>query len=170
MDETSLNPEQRVLRYLNGKRGIEQRRLGSGTDGEVFIVTGYTAVKVLYDEHRYLNELMAYRRLAEEGIEKIGQFVIPRLLGNHDRMHIIEMTVVRPPYLIDFGKSSVDTGQGWSNSAMAEWWEKIEDRFENDAPIASQIFTQLRRKAGIYHWDLNPQNLNFGPLSKNPSE
>lgn len=100
-------------------------------------------------------------------MDRIGQFEIPVFHACDTRLLIIEMSVVRPPYLIDFGKATVDDDQGWSGEQMSMWWDKVNDVFEHDAAIASSIFTQLRDKAGVYQWDLNPANLNFGPLSKN---
>lgn len=100
-------------------------------------------------------------------MDRIGRFVIPRLHNADTALLIIEMSVVRPPFLIDFGKATVDDDQGWTPDLIATWWEKVNDVFEKDAPIASSIFTQLRDKAGVYQWDLNPANLNFGPISEN---
>jgi hypothetical protein len=168
MDQLPTSPEERVRRYLSGKRNIEQRRLGSGTDGDVFIVTGpQAAIKVHFDEHRFFRELVAYERLAELGIDQIGAFVIPKFHNADTKLLIIEMSVVRPPFLIDFGKATVDDDQGWPKEQMQMWWDRVNEVFDQDASIASSVFTQLRDKTGIYQWDLNPANLNFGPLSKN---
>lgn len=100
-------------------------------------------------------------------MDHIGQFAIPVFHGCDPRLLIIEMGVVRPPFLIDFGKATVDDDQGWSREQMDMWWAQVNEHFEKDASIASSIFTQLRDKTGIYQWDLRPSNLNFGPLSKN---
>lgn len=168
MDSIPSDPEKRVRLYLNDQRRIEERRLGSGTDGEVFIVSGpQAAIKVHYDEHRFHRELAAYHRLSKIRLGQIGRFVIPTFHAADTRLLIIEMSVVRPPYLIDFGKATVDDDQGWTDEQMSMWWDKVNDVFENDASVASSIFTQLRDKAGIYQWDLSPTNLHFGPLSKN---
>jgi len=159
-----------VLAYLSGERQIEERRLGSGTDGEVYIVNGPSAVKVHYDRHRFLNELHAYQVLSRIGLEHIGEFRIPVFRQYDDQLLIIEMSVVKPPYLIDFGKATIGKGQDWSDEHMAYWWEQVEDKFENDFAVASQIFEQLVRRTNIYQWDLNPSNLNFGPISNNDEE
>ncbi len=56
-------------------------------------------------------------------MDRIGRFVIPRLHKADPGLLIIEMSVVRPPFLIDFGKATVDDNQGWAPDLMSMWWE-----------------------------------------------
>jgi hypothetical protein len=155
------DPKARALLYLDGKRRIENE-LGSGTDGTVYGVSGPSVVKVHKDRHRFNNELKAYLRLREQNVNSVGMFHIPELRNYDPEQLIIEISTVRPPYLIDFGKSHIDHTPDYDDEAWDMWRERLGQVFGDNAGVASQIFHQMVRKHGIYHLDLNPYNLNFG--------
>ena len=161
MPDCLPDPRDRALAYLGGERRIDNE-LGSGTDGTVYSVSGPSVVKVHKDLHRFNNELNAYLRLRKHNVNSVGMFHIPELRSHDTRHLIIEISVVKPPYLIDFGKSHLDEVPDYDDEAWTMWWERVEQVFGDNTAVASQIFYQMVRKYGIYHLDLNPYNLNFG--------
>ena len=83
--------------------------LGYGNDGAVWETNENTAIKVLMRQDSYDRELAAYIRLQERKVISIGNYSIPELLGFDDTRLVIEMSVVSPPFVIDFAKSNVNT-------------------------------------------------------------
>ncbi|TWT39743.1 hypothetical protein [Blastopirellula retiformator] len=98
-----------TIQSYSALRGIKiENRLGHGTDGSVFQTNVLSAVKVFQRERQFRNELGCYQRLAETGCFRISIFAIPELQYYHESLRVIEMSVVRPPYLPDFGKCYLD--------------------------------------------------------------
>jgi len=79
--------------------------LGFGQDGAVWKSSRATAIKAIERERNYHNERDAYRRLKQQNVAKIGIFDVPQLVGFDDELWIVEMGIVSPPFLLDFGKA-----------------------------------------------------------------
>jgi len=77
-------------------------RLGEGKDGEVFQTNRFTGVKFLHDLEYYNREIRAYRVLAEIEVQEISGHKCPRLVFADDTFLAIEMTIVQPPFIVDF--------------------------------------------------------------------
>ncbi|MEQ8846819.1 hypothetical protein [Botrimarina sp.] len=77
---------------------------------------------------------------------------------------MLEITLVSPPYVIDFGKSYLDHPPEHSPETLAEheadqielWGEKIGE--------VNAILWRLERM-GIYYTDATPRNISFPPDS-----
>ena len=93
---------------LIGTRLRREAKLGHGTDGAVWATTRKTAIKALSLQATYQREVAAYERLAERKISKLHGLNVPELLGYDEELLVIEMTIVQPPFLLDFGKAYVD--------------------------------------------------------------
>lgn len=83
-------------------------QLGFGTDGTVFETDRETAVKLFERDRNYRHELQSYQRLVEKQMTNLCGFSVPALINHSDALMAIEMTIVTAPYLIDFGKVSID--------------------------------------------------------------
>lgn len=68
-----------------------------------------TAVKAFYREKNYRNERNCYERLANLMIEEVSIFTIPKMVGCHEYLLTIEIGIVSPPRILDFGKAYLDT-------------------------------------------------------------
>ena len=82
--------------------------LGYGTDGNVYPTNRNSAVKALKLEKTYLCERNCYQRLAERGVERIEGLSVPRLIDFDDGLLVVEIEIVQPPYVLDFGKAYLD--------------------------------------------------------------
>lgn len=82
--------------------------LGYGSDGTVWKTSRHTAVKALYDARRFELELDCYLRLKNANIHHIGLFDVPFLEDFERELLVIEISIVQPPYLLDFGKVYLD--------------------------------------------------------------
>src|SRR2546423_7425129 len=79
--------------------------LGQGKDGSVWQTDCPSAVKIHLQAELYTREVQAYIRLAERDIAAIAGFNIPKLIGADDDLLAIEMSIVFPPYLLDFASA-----------------------------------------------------------------
>lgn len=132
--------------------------LGWGQDGAVWRTDAKTAIKVFLRETNYHRELSCYYRLAEHNIREIDGFEIPIFLNSDDHRMVIEMGIVRAPYILDFGKAYLDEEPPYGLDALNESRELWED---DQWPVVESILWQLR-KIGIYYTDPNPRNIDFG--------
>ena len=134
--------------------------LGDGNDGAVWESSRNSAVKVLERPDSYQREKQAYLRLQEREIDSIYGFAIPKLVAFDDTRQVIEMTMVFPPFLIDFGKAYVDHPPDFSEEVMEEWTADMEEIFEDRWEIVRTLLSRLRGM-GIYYFDARPANIRF---------
>ena len=149
--------------YANsrGIRLIGKDMLGYGSDG--WHSSRRTAVKAVYREKNFSQELECYRRLKAAGVRKVGALDVPFLEDFDEDRRIIEISIVQPPYLLDFGKVYLDQApthlydEQMMANAHAEWNERFGKRW-------SEVRHAMRmlEKQGIYYYDPRPGNVCFG--------
>ena len=153
--------KRRLQLYTNNRELTIVAPLGHGQDGNVWQSDRNTAVKVLFREDSYFNELICYERLAERNVTQVRGCTIPTVIDFDDDLLALEITIVEPPYILDFGKCKVDYRHDHSADAMAALDEKIVDCWgEGDATIVRSIIRVLAGY-GIYYPDANPGNINL---------
>jgi hypothetical protein len=156
---------ERACRYAQSREiRIERKdRLGHGSDGTVWKSSALSAVKALYAEKNYANELESYKRLKEAGIRQLNGFFVPELVDFDDELMIIEMSIVEPPYLLDFGKVYIDRPPPYHNdpqlmaNAQAEWQEWFGKHWARVAGVLQRL-----ENYGIYYVDPRPSNICTG--------
>lgn len=79
-----------------------------------------SALKVFGRQETYERERDCYRRLLENGVRRLAGFDVPELLDYDNRHWAIEMTIVSPPCVLDFGKAYVDLVPGYTPEALTE--------------------------------------------------
>lgn len=147
---------------LIGTRLRREAKLGHGTDGAVWATTRKTAIKALGWQPTYQREVAAYERLAERQLTKLHGLNIPELFGYDDELLTIEMTIVRPPFLLDFGKAYVDRQPPyWDDpqlvaNAHEEWESLFDERWPDVAALLGAM-----ELLGIYYVDPRPGNIVF---------
>ncbi len=100
--------EDRANQYcsLRGGKALFDKELGHGQEGFVWEYTNGSALKV-FRPGAYLNfnrELRAYQILQRNEVSNVDGFEIPQLVDFEQRLLIVEMTIVEPPFILDFGK------------------------------------------------------------------
>jgi hypothetical protein len=142
---------------------IGKDMLGYGSDGSVWTSSRRTAIKACYDPKRFGLELECYRRLREANARRIGMFSVPYLEGFDDELLVIEITIVQPPYLLDFGKVYLDRApthlydEQMMANAHEEWLARFGDRWSRVLHAM-----KLLERHGIYYYDPRPGNVCFG--------
>ena len=151
----------------NGRTLDEKALLGAGTDGSVWKTNEGTAVKALELLRNYANERDCYRRLSDAGIAEIKGFAVPELEGYSDDLWVIEMSIVQPPYLLDFGKAYLDSPADYFDDEEREqtWRLRCMEDFGDDWPRVQSVIRILAVKVGIYYYDVKPANIQVSGLA-----
>jgi hypothetical protein len=135
--------------------------LGHGNDGSVWRTARQSAVKAIYRQESYLRERDCYRRLLDSGIRELVGFRIPELLDYDDRLQIIEMSIVFPPCLLDFGKAYVDVPPDYSPEALAEAEAAEQELFTQGEWKQVRLVRAALLNLGIHYFDARPSNIMF---------
>jgi len=102
-------------------------RLGRGYHGNVFSVdresrSRQSAIKVHERERDYIRERDVYLRLQSHDVTSILEFDLPELLAYDDDLFAIEMTIVTPPFVLDFAGVYLDREPDFSEKVWAKKW------------------------------------------------
>ena len=152
--------EDRCRRYAAHRGSTLIGFLGGGNDGDVWKSNQNTAIKAFYHEKNFRMELGCYQRLKSHDIRKILGLTVPQLVAWADSERVVEVNLVSPPYLIDFGKAYLDhapehspeTWQDYDENQMEIWGERYGD--------VQAVLWKLKA-LGILYRDANPRNINF---------
>lgn len=139
-------------------------RLGDGKDGNVFKTKGRRAVKFLISEELYRRELRAYQILRERNIDQIAGFNIPYLYRHDDPLRAIEMSIVQPPFLLDFASAyTIDEYNRFefTDDVLGETETKHLEMFDDRWPIVNDLCNAFTRETGLILLDLSPNNVRF---------
>lgn len=133
-------------------------RLGYGYDGIVFATGRKSVVKALRYEALYVRERDVYRRLENDGVHHVGRFMIPRLINADDRLWVLEMTTVSPPFALDFAGAYLDEPPDYPEEVYAVWLDEKREQFGDDWPEVQSVMRQFAAM-GIYLADVKPGNI-----------
>jgi hypothetical protein len=136
--------------------------LGFGQDGQVFRTSRKTAVKAFERFQNFAAERECYQRLSDAEVTSIGGLNVPDLVFYDNRRMIVEMSIVKPPYLLDFGKAHLDVRPEFPAETLQEWEESLVDYFGEDVPQIKRVLRELT-KYGIYYYDAKPANIRLRP-------
>ena len=136
------------------------QRLGFGQDGCVWSTPRKTALKVFERLHNYTLERNCYQRLKNSGVTSICGVHVPSLVDFDDTLMVVEIEIVRPPYLLDFGKVHLDTPPPYSPDQLEDWEELLVERFGEDVSLVKTILWKLQ-SLGIYYLDAKPDNIRL---------
>lgn len=159
--EWQLDAIERLEQYAT-IRGLQlSNRLGQGYDGVVLSTTVGAAIKSLAFEKLYQRERDVYRRLQQHDVEHIHGFAVPSLVSFDDRLWVIEIEIVSPPFVLDFAGAYLDTRPDFPDDVMEEWEaEKLEQFGEDRWQVVQSIMATFRR-FGIFLADVKPGNITF---------
>ena len=85
---------------------------------------------------------------------------MPQLLRCDDALLAIEMTIVPPPFVLDFAGAWLDWPPEFSDEVWTERREKWASEFGDDWPKAQEILAELE-EMHIYMLDPSPSNIRF---------
>ena len=129
-------------------------RLGSGKDGTVFvakrkIASAKVAIKAHRFEELYFREKLAYERLRKLEINSIQGFNVPEMADFDDNLRILEMTIVKRPFVLDFVQRIL-TGVPSSRPKSGQNGKRKNASNSKDAGLSfSKSWTHLKRSGCI---------------------
>jgi hypothetical protein len=140
-------------------------RVGAGIHGIVFFVAGNAelgaaAIKAHFSDEPYERERDVYRRLMRSQVTQIRGFEVPSLLDADDALRVLKMTLVTPPFMLDFAGAYLDRAPEFAEEILAERERKNEEQFGADWPTAQILLGDLRTM-GIHMLDPSPSNIRF---------
>jgi len=162
MDQDLHSLAQRYALRRNIKLG---ERLGFGIHGIVFAAEdntkpGFFAVKFHREQRPFESECRVYQRLREEQTTRILGFNVPQLLSFDEEFRAIEMTIVRPAFVLDFADALLDVAPDFSEDVLRQWEEERAEIFGEKWPEVTRILAALQA-FDVYLLDINPRNISF---------
>jgi|SRR6516165_6442677 len=142
-----------------------REQLGRGVHGIVFVAQshvnrGRSAVKIHEGEKAFLRERDVYLRLQEHKVTKVGVCHVPQLLGWDDKLWTINMTVVKRPFVLDFGGAHLDQPPEFSEEVLADWRAEKQEQFGRHWAEV-QVILRTLEGYGVFMIDVNPGNAAF---------
>lgn len=135
-------------------------QIGFGFDGNVFETDRKSAVKFLKYRELYVRERDVYLRLQARGVRKVRDCAVPILLNADDELLAIEMSIVEPPYVLDFAGARLDEPHDFPPEIRAAWQAEKQEQFEEHWPEVQAILWAFQQ-LGIYLGDVNPRNIRL---------
>ncbi|MSU63010.1 MAG: hypothetical protein EXS31_11560 [Pedosphaera sp.] len=140
-------------------------RLGSGKDGIVLVAKHKSgpadvAIKVLRWDESYQREKQAYERLREFEVSAVLGFNVPQLVGSDDDLRVLEMTIVKRPFVLDFAAAYLETRPEFPAEVWADWEEEKREQFEGHWATVQDVLAAFEA-FGLYLLDVSPANLAF---------
>ena len=156
--------EKRAATFSERHDVVFEGRLGFGFDGNVFRTNRKSAVKFLKWEPLYVRERDAYLRLRMSAVQDVAGLAVPLLILFDDELLAIEMSVVKPPFIVDFAGAFLDEPpehtREYTPEEIGEWHLKKLEQFEERWPHVQRVIFALHQ-VGIYLTDVNPKNIQF---------
>lgn len=133
------------------KRGFEpmfHNLLGTGQEGSVWPTSNKTAIKVFDRERNFNSELGCYEILRENEISELEGFTIPHLISCDEELLIVEMSIVAPPFILDFGKAYIHRRPDFSADIMEYDESERREMFEGnwnlvDSAVPPSVLFQI---------------------------
>ena len=147
--------------YAAEKNISIEAKLGNGEDAYVWRTSADTAVKAFYRQKNYRNERNCYLRLQDLDITDLSGFSVPELIGHDDQNLIVEMGIVVPPRVLDFGKAYLDRRPDYPEQSLIDSMEVFrlnysEEEWERVLEVVDDLAS-----IQIYYYDLKPGNIQF---------
>ncbi len=137
------------LKYSDGK--ISRMAIDDGFDDRFTTGTQVTvftaqcprhpivyAVKFHRRKVAYDREVDVYLQLQDLEVCEVCANQVPRLLAYDDAHFAIEMGVVRPHFIVDFGEAYLDRPPNYSEEVWRDWREEKSEAFAENWPAAGE--------------------------------
>ncbi len=157
-----LPAEERAEAYARRSGQVRLGLLGQGKDGGVWVTNVGHAIKAHERPESYRAERNAYMRFRDVGLDEVNGFAVPTLMGHDDELLVIEMTVVTPPFVVDFASAAIDVDPELIEDEGHTLADLVRERFGDDwAQVVLDVREELIARAGVYLSDLHGHNIKF---------
>ena len=160
--DPSLRKSLEILHSYIGTTG-PVTQLGAGMGGVVYLSPlGTSAIKVYHRAESFNTELHAYEILRDVGITSIMGLTVPEVIAANADLWVLEMTVVKPPFLLDFAGVRF-TEPDFQDDALQGWYERIDDFFGPNAWFVYNVYNALAMHE-VFYMDFKPGNIELKGL------
>lgn len=138
--------------------------LGDGKDGFIRKTAEGHAVKFFHDPDAYVRERRAYLILQQLSLDEVAGHQVPRLMRYDDDLLAIEMTIVTPPFLLDFAAAYTEEEFerfGFTTDVLEEREQHWSDVFGDRWPAVAELRYHFQRQTGLILLDLSLNNIKF---------
>lgn len=119
------------------------------------------AIKVFAGRDPFDRELAVYLRLHERAVIEVCGHEVPRFIACDDALLVIEMSIVTPPYILDFAGAYVDAARpDFPPEVLEEWEAERREMFGANWKTARLIIARFEA-LGIILNDIHPGNIAF---------
>jgi hypothetical protein len=82
------------------------------------------------------------------------------LITFDDRLLVLEMTIVKRPFVLDFAGAYLDSRPDFPQDVWTDWEAEKREQFEERWPIVQKVLDAFE-EMGIYLLDVSPGNIGF---------
>lgn len=137
-------------------------KLGFGRDGDVWSTDQLTAVKLFDLADSYERERDVYVMLDVLGVTELLGHSVPSLVRRDDELLAVEMTIVQPPFFLDFASAYPEYDvPDFPPDAWDDWHAEKAEHFGDRWPQVLRLREELRDLLGVVLLDANPGNVTF---------
>ena len=156
-----LTSEERASAYCRERCSVPDfgNLLGMGQEGSVWPTDNETAIKVFDRERNFNSEASCYEILRDNQVYEIDGFTIPHLIDSDSDLLVVEMTIVAPPFILDFGKAYINHRPDFSELVMEYYEQERAEMFEGNWDLVDSAVSSLEQ-FGIFYWDARPGNID----------
>jgi hypothetical protein len=95
-------------------------------------------------------------------LDSVAGHAIPRLIRTDDELLAVEMTVVTPPYLLDFASAYLlDKVPDFPDEVWEQYRSDLVEKFGPHWPRAIQVIDEFEAQTGLILLDPHLSNLKF---------
>jgi hypothetical protein len=159
---------QKAEKYCHKNNLQLGKSLGHGLQGIVFVSDQQSAIKVHASQVAYLRERDAYKRLSKNQVRQVRELIVPTLRAFDDSLLIIEMSLVSPPFIVDFGGAYLDELPVYARDpeVRARWTEERQEQFGDNISMVNAILADLQTLYGIFLSDVHSGNIRFDKVTQ----
>ncbi len=150
MSALPFSPKERAELYAKQNNLTIEKQIGGGFEGVVLGTSRKTAIKSLNNLALYRQERDVYLHLKAKNTSNVKGFQIPQFIADDDNLWVIEMTLVSPPFVLDFAGASLLRKTDFEPEIGAEWIEEKKEQFEADWPrVKEMLYGRWRASASL---------------------
>ena len=98
----------------------------------------------------------------ELGIEEVAGHQVPRVIAADEDFLTIEMTIVDPPFLLDFASARREEDlPDFSEDVWQDWQQHKVEIFGENWPQTLRVISEFNRLTGLTLLDIHPGNIRF---------
>ena len=151
--------------HCESRRIVLGSELGWGIHGLVHAVRNSNvpcqiALKQFRHVAHFRREWAAYRRLEEENVIAVRGCNVPVLLGAGEDTLVLALSIVQPPFALDFAASQLDRPPDFPDEVWAEREQKHREEFGPDWPEVRLVLAELQG-FGLHMLDPTPRNIRL---------